>query len=316
MKAADNQYERRERMSEEKKDVIREKDKLRKRKGALTKKKKAFSRAQERQNDMLYRRRVRAGMTATEIEYEQVYNLLKQRKSRQSRDGKAHLLDNLKAKKGMRDLKEIGRVFAFMARGKREKDEEVLWWNFWTKGKQFKDILTNKQPEIAAKMLEKENLLKKKDEERKKIEEDLDARGRWKLDCGEYYWTIPDENGHLMSLGEYEAECEANEPKLSPEEIEEKRKKDQEFWKKHDEQLEKWREQERKQDKAEKAKKARDRREQKKEELLKPIDMPVQVEKGDYEKARNETILERHTAMKESGLFSDHELKAMLKTVT
>ena len=60
-------------------------------------------------------------MTATEIEYEQVYNLLKQRKSRQSRDGKAHLLDNLKAKKGMRDLKEIGRVFAYMGRGKREK---------------------------------------------------------------------------------------------------------------------------------------------------------------------------------------------------
>ena len=272
-------------MSEEKKDVIREKDKLRKRKRAVAKK--AFSRAQERENDMLYRRRVRAGMTAAEIEYEQVYNLLKQRKSRQSRDGKAHLLDNLKAKKGMRDLKEIGRVFAFMERGKREKDEEVLWWNFWIKGKQFKNILTNKQPEIAAKMLEKENLLKKKDEERKKIEEDLDARGRWKLDCGEYYWTIPDENGHMMSLGEYEAKCEANEPKLSSEEIEEKRRKDQEIWRKHDEQLEQWREQERKQNKAEIAKKARDRREQKKEELLKPIDMPVQVEKGEYEKARN-----------------------------
>ena len=300
-------------MSEEQKEVIREKDKLQKRKRALGKK--ALTCAQEREKDMLHRRRVRAGMTATEIEYEQVYNILKQRKSRQSRDGKAHLLDNLKAKKGMRDLKEIGRVFAFMERGRREKDEEVLWWNFWIKGKQFKDILTNKQPEIAAKMIEKENLLKKKDEERKKIEDDLDARGRWKFDCGEYYWTIPDENGHMMSLGEYEAKCEANEPKLSSEEIEEKRRKDQEIWRKHDEQLEQWREQERKQNKAEIAKKARDRREQKKEELLKPIDMPVQVEKGEYEKARNETILECHTAMKESGLFSDHELNAMLKTI-
>ena len=163
-------------MSEEKKEVIREKDRLRKRKGTLAKK----ACASERERNMLYRRRIRAGMKATEIEYEQIYNLLKQRKSRQSRDGKAHLLDNLKAKKGMRDLKEIGRVFAFMERGKREKDEEVLWWNFWIKGKQFKDILTKKQPEIAAKMLEKENILKKKDEERKKIEEDLDARGRWK----------------------------------------------------------------------------------------------------------------------------------------
>ena len=48
------------------------------------------------------------------------------RQARQSRDGRAHLLDNLKAKKNMRDLKEIGRDFTFMQRGKREKDEEAL----------------------------------------------------------------------------------------------------------------------------------------------------------------------------------------------
>ena len=263
-------------MSKEKKDVIKEKDRLRKRKRVLEKK--ALTRNQERDNDVLYRRRVRASMTPAEIEYEQAYNLLKQRKSRQERDGKKHMLDNLKAKKGMRDLKEIGRVFAFMARGKREKDEDVIWWNFWNKGRQFKNVLTKKQPEIVTKMIEKEDILKKKDIERKKIEDDLDARGRWKLDCGEYYWTIPDENGHKMSLADYEAECEANEPKLSSEEIAEKRRKDQEIWKKHDEQLEKWREQEREQEKAEIAKKARERREKKKEELLKPIDM--QIEKG------------------------------------
>ena len=120
----------------------------------------------------------------------------------------------------------------------------------------------------------------------------------------------------MMSLGEYEAKCEANEPKWSSEEIEEKRRKDQEIWRKHDEQLEKWREQERQQEKEKLAKKARDRREQTKEELLKPIDMPVQVEKGDYEKARDKTIRDRHTAMKESGMFSDHELQAMLKSIT
>ena len=301
-------------MSQEKKDAIKEKDRLRKRKKVIEKK--ALTRNQERDNDVLYRRRVRAGMTAAEIEYEQAYNLLKQRKARQERDGKAHLLDNLKAKKGMRDLKEIGRVFAFMKRGKKEKDEEVLWWNFWSKGKQYKDVLTKKQPDIAAKMIEKEDILKKKDIERKKIEDDLDARGRWKLDCGEYYWTIPDENGHKMSLADYEAECEANEPKLSPEEIAERKKKDQEIWRKHDEQLEKWREQEREQEKAENAKKARERRQQKKEELLKPIDMQLSIEKGDYEKARDRTILDRHSAMKESGLFSDYELQAMLKTIT
>ena len=303
-------------MSKEKKDAIKEKDRLRKRKKVLEGKAEPRTRTEDREIDMHYRRRVRAEMSAVEIEYEQVYNLLKQRKSRQSRDGKAHLLDNLKAKKGMRDLKEIGRLFAFMERGKREKDEEVLWGNFWNKGKQFKDFLTKKQPEIAAKIIEKEDIMKKKDIERKKIEEDLDARGRWKWDCGEYYWTIPDENGHKMSLGDYEAQCEANEPKLSSEEIEKKRKRDQEIWRRHDEQLEKWRQQEREQHKAEIAKKAKERRQQKKEELLKPIDMQLSIEKGDYEKARDRTILDRHSAMKESGLFSDYELQAMLKTIT
>ena len=255
-------------------------------------------------------------MTVTEIEYEQIYDLLKKRHSRQLRDGKAHLLDNLKAKKGMRDMKEIGRVFAFMERGKREKDEEVLWWSFWNKGKQFKDIVSKKNPEMAAKMIEKEDLIKKKDEDRMKLEEDLDARGRWKWDCGEYYWTIPDENGHKMSMAEYEAECEANEPELSAEEIAEKRRKERELWRRHDEQLEKWRQEEKEQEKAEIAKKARERRQQKKEELLKPIDMPKPNEKGDYEKARDQIVLQRHSAMKESGLFSDKELQAMIKTIT
>ena len=225
------------------------------------------------------------------------------------------MLDNLKAKKNMRDLKEIGRVFTFMKRGKREKDEEVLWWSFWIKGKQFKDVLTEKKPEIAAKMIAKEDILKEKDITRKKLEEDLDARGHWKWDCGEYYWTIPDKDGHKMSLAEYDAECEANEPELSSEEIAEKKKKDQEMWRKHDEQLEKWRQEENEQQKAEIARKAKERRQKKKEELLKPIDMPMQTEKGDYEKERDRTILERHSAMKESGLFSNDELKAMLKTI-
>ncbi len=92
--------------------------------------------------------------------------------------------------------------------------------------------------------------------------------------------------------------------------------KDQEIWRRHDEQLEKWRQQEREQQTAEIAKKAKERREKKKEELLKPIDMQMQIEKGDYEKARDKTILDCHGAMKESGLFSDHELLAMLKAIT
>ena len=154
-----------------------------------------------------------------------------------------------------------------------------------------------------------------KEEERKRIDEDLDSRGRWILDCGEYYWSIPDENGQRKSLTEYEAEFEANEPKLTAEEEakkEEKQRKEREEWKKHDEQILEW---EIRQLKDERNRKQRERYQKKKEELSKPIAMPKQTVKGDYEKARDHTILERYHAMKESGMFSDAELQHMVDMI-
>ena len=53
---------------------------------------------------------MRKGRTEAEIEYENVDILLQKRKARKASDGKQHLLDNLRAKQGMRDLREHGRV--------------------------------------------------------------------------------------------------------------------------------------------------------------------------------------------------------------
>ena len=61
--------------------------------------------------------------------------------------------------------------------------------------------------------------------------------------------------------------------------------------------------------------KQRERYQKKKEELSKPIAMPKQTAKGDYEKARDHTILERYHAMKESGMFSDTELQHMVDMI-
>ena len=197
-------------MTKEMKEAIRKKDRLRKQKKVQEKsnlylsqegrtededdkrvippKTTTFSRSAERERDMLYRRDVRKGMSEAEKEYANMYNLLKMRNARENRDGKEHLLDNLRAKQGMRDLREKGRVvrIAFMRRCMREKDEEVLWWSYWNKGKIYKKILEDKRPETAAALREKEDLLKKKEDERKKIEDELNARGRWILDNDEY----------------------------------------------------------------------------------------------------------------------------------
>ena len=278
----------------------------------------------EKQINREYKRRIRKGATEAENEYERVCNILKMRQGRQERDGKKHLLDNLKAKQGMRDLREKGRVVGreFMRRAKKYKDEEVLWWSYWSMGKTFKDVLMKKRPEAAAAMKEKEDLLKKKEDERKEIEKELDAKCRWIWENQEYYWSIPDENGHMKSMAEFEAEEEAEEEakyaKLTPEEKEEKRKKeeeqrkrDKEMEKKHEEQMAIWYAQEEEERKKERNRRVREKRKKQKEQLQKPIDMPSVGEKGAYEKVRDDIICERHRVMAESGMFTQKELKSI-----
>ena len=323
-------------MSKEEKDAVREKDKIRKRikKGYLyirqkestaeKEKKKPLSLAADMERDKQYRRRIRKGMTQAENEYERVDNILKMRQMRQARDGRKHLLDNLKAKQGMRDLREKGRVIGkeFMRRAKREKQEEDLWWSYWSKGKMFKDVLMIKRPETAAVMNEKDDLLKKKENERKEIEKELDARGRWIWENEEYYWSIPDENGHMKSMAAFEAEEDAEEEaknaKLTPEEKEEKRKKEEEerkrekeMEKKHEEQMAMWYAQEKEEQRIERNRRVREKRKNMKEELHKPIDMPSVGKKGAYEKVRDDNIQERLRVMSESGMFTQKELKSM-----
>ena len=336
-KDSEDRAKRRANMTEEEREAQKEKDRLRKRKkknldwrscssnfnaGVASQPSVPHVRAarpriymkNEREHNKQYKRRVRKGRTQTEIEYENVDNLLKMRDTRKARDGKHHLLDNLRAKQGM---SEHGGVIgiAFMRRAKREKDEEVLWWSFWKKGKTYRDLLTLKRPEVAAVIKVKEEFLMKKEEERTKINKDLDSKGRWIYDCGEYYWSIPNENGQSKTLAEYEAECEANEPKLTPEEEAEEEKKYQkelEEWRKHDEQMLEWNI---RQLKDERNRKRRETYQKKKEELSKPITMSKQTIKGDYEKARDNTILERYHAMKESGMFDENELHHMLDMI-
>ena len=204
----------------------------------------------------------------------------------------------------------------YMRRAARDKNEEVLWWKFWMRGSPYKALLTLKKPDIAAKMKEKEDALTLEKEERMRIERELDEKGRWIWENNEYYWSIPDENGHMKSLEEYNRECEAAEPILTIEEQEEKERKEKEkkrksdeMWRKEVEETIKWMEEERKKERREKDK---ERRARQKEQLQQPINVPKLGEKGEYEKVRDGIICERHDAMKESGLFSEKELE-MLK---
>ena len=170
-------------------------------------------------------------------EFDRIDNLLTQRMLREARDGKAHLLDNLDAKQGMRALRQYGPIKdkPFMRRASRDKDEEVIWRGFWDRGESYQKVLLFEFPTLAAKFKEKdeETQIKVKEaqnkaKEKEEKERELDAAGRWVWDNEDYFWSIPDEKGHMKSLSQYEYELEANKPKLTPEEEEEQKKKDQE----------------------------------------------------------------------------------------
>ena len=130
-------------------------------------------------------------------------------------------------------------------RKKRTKDNIELWDHYWRQGGQFSELLEKNKPDLAAIFKERDEKFvkdqaeqrKKREEERKKqeeIERTLDEKGRWKYDIGneDYFWSIPDENGHYKSMTEcdreFEAEVkakeEAKEALLTPEEREEKKR--------------------------------------------------------------------------------------------
>ena len=284
----------------------------------------------EKKINMWHKRKMRAQRSPMYEEFDRIENILTQRRIREARDGKDHLLDNLDSKQGMRALREYGPIKPFMRRASRDKDEEVLWRGFWDRGESFQKVLLLEFPTLASKFKEKDKEAQikvkeanKKAKEKEKKERELDAAGRWIWENEDYFWSIPDENGHMKSLSQYEYELEANKPKLTPEEEDEKRKKEEEKRKRikeererENEEMERWYELRGKEKNEELARKQRERREKKKKELLKPIKLPVKnKEKGDYEKARDKAILERHNAMKESGMFEDNELQVILNMI-
>ena len=350
--------EKRANMTEEEKDAVKEKDRIRKKKMREKKKEekeldlrrrtkegefahkgeriqardKRFSRwgqskKYKKEFDKRYKTKMRKERSQIYHEFDRIENLLSQRMMREARDGKAHLLDNLDAKRGMRALCQYGPIKdrPFMRRASRDKDEQVIWRGFWDRGESYQKVLLFHYPNLAAEFKEKDEEAQNKAKDKEEREKELDAEGRWIWDAGneDYFWSIADENGHKKSMSQYENELEANKPKLTPEEEEEKRKKEEEErkWlkeerKRENEETDRWYELRRKEKKEELARKQRERREKIKKELQKPIKLPIKnKEKGDYEKARDRTILERHNAMKESGMFEENELQAILSMI-
>ena len=297
---------------------LREKDRLRK-EDQLEELKDGEPIEVVREKKKLHARKIRAKKSGDELEFDRIEGLLRMREYRSFNDGKAHLLYNLAYKIGMRHLREWGRARDYMKHAAKNTDEEELWYRYWNRGGECKNIMLIKRPEMVQKMKQRDENAKREKEERHRIEEErqrreteLDKKGRWVYNSciGEYFWSIPDEKGRNMSLQQFNDECTADGDSDTVSMEKPQSNEDYEWnngW------AEYYR-QEKEEKRIEHNRKQREKRKEKRNELNTPINLPRQ-EKGEYEKMRDNNIQDRYRAMLASGMFEEKELDRILKNI-
>ena len=121
-------------------------------------------------------------MSDVKREYERIEQLIRNRKVRAERNGKEHLLDKLKAKKGMQLLKDEGRIEKYDPRFYYKRTELEIWRRYREIGPEYKEWLGVKNPDISKifdevdmqdrgrkrKMKNKRKRMKKKSKRRRK----------------------------------------------------------------------------------------------------------------------------------------------------
>ena len=306
-KNRDRMKRKREEMSALEKEEEKAKDRARKpKKTCVIKERNNHYIKHEKEYNRLYKIKIRSGRSEAEQEYEIIYNLLCMRRLRNSRTGKEHLLDNLKAKRGMRSAneraketdKEISYSVQFQQRSFRDINEVTVWKKFVDRGKEYACILEQRNPEMAAEVKKILDSQRREREAREAILKEREERGFWEEDNnnpGQYWWTgkeppgpeDPDPNNR-----EYEQEIDGWEGEMSLTEKEWDELQSKWYWETVAER--------RQEEKELRNQKARENYKKRKEALSKPIIMP-EVEVSEYEKIREQNIKERDEAFRSMG---------------
>ena len=231
-------------------------------------------------------KKIRGMQIDVELDFNMISTRHRMRDNRSNRSGKEHLKENLKAKQGMRLIKEEGRINSF-GRRFRGKRDDLSEWKTYMKNSYSKCILEQYKPDIVERINEKVRIEKEKErieKEKERIEKEKERKeieengGEWLYhgDCGEWYWS-----GEGEPPGDYGFHYEAP----TAEELEEIRKQDEELYEEELKEKRKLKEQEIK------------------DTMATPINPLPETELCAYEKLREANIREREEAMKESGFF-------------
>ena len=153
-------------MSEEERAARREKDKQRKAlRRAQVREKQGKEKDshltgygwEEKEHNRQYKIRIRKARTQEEVKYDNIKALIREREFRKSRTKEDHNKDKEKAQEGMRQGRYYGYLGDRMERSKTKfKDVDRLWRCFWDSSDAAKQLLKERELEIAEKLEEED----------------------------------------------------------------------------------------------------------------------------------------------------------------
>ena len=279
-KIAERVRQLRAELTDEQRAARREADRIRK-----ANKRAEMSVAQKieiRNKDKLSKAKIRKEVAATENgeqkELRKIEQVLATRKSRSSRTEEIIVEDNKKAQSSMELFRKEGRLRDFEKRQKRDLNDSEIWKKYWNTNKESKETLKTRKPDIAKKMENHDNEIRRQ-VEREKEEQIRAEQERAELKAGKWYYN--------PAMEDYMWSGEGPPPEDEPEV----------FYDFPDDMPTITSEQ------AVNRENARLNRKRLKEKLNTPIQLDQDHELSEYEKLREKNIKEINEAMQASGLF-------------
>ena len=107
-------------------------------------------------------------------EYEKIADKYRKQNTRMERSEEKHAEDKIKAKKGMQEFREYGRLKHFAKRSHINKNEFSDWKTFMQKGGKYAEVLSYKKPDIIDRL--NKEIREEKEREREKMEKEEEKR--------------------------------------------------------------------------------------------------------------------------------------------
>ena len=241
--------------------------------------------------------KLRLKQSSEEREYDIIRKKQRARETRKGWNAEEHWLAKQEAKKGMRLLREEGRIRAYRDRGSNKrttrKDDLSEWDAFINKSKDHKDLLMKRNSDIVSRLNEKRRKEVEENERKKQVEEEKE---RERYEIGEWIYNPANDDYWWSGKGEPVYYNDDNVGELTEEE-----------WKQIEKQQEMRLEADMKEARERRNMANKEKRKALKEALKKPIPaLPVR-ELSEYEKLRENNIRERYEAMKKIKFFEELE---------